>query len=281
MEQLREYMATLTTTKTELAKKLGISRASLYYKPKKPPADNEAKEKILAVMTEHPAYGARRVAWALGMNRKKTKRLMRLHHLKPAIRRGFRLVKPDDQNRLETRVENILKVSCPLWANIIWAGDFTYLWFGDRFWYVATAIDIRTREIVGWHIANHHTTALIIDAFQDAVRRTGTAPKYFHSDQGSEYVSGAYESLLEAHGTKPSHSRKSCPWQNGFQESFYSNFKLELGLVKRFTHIGELIEAVHSQIHYYNTKRIHSAHRMPPLVFRTKIEHKNTALTAA
>jgi putative transposase len=280
MEQLREHMTTLKTTKTELAKKLGISRSSLYYKPKKPPLDNEAKEKILAVMAEHPAYGARRVAWALGMNRKKTKRLMRLHDLKPAIRRGFRLVKPDDQKRLETRVENILKVLCPLWPNIIWAGDFTYLWFGDRFWYVATAIDIRTREIVGWHIANHHTTALIMDAFQDAVRM-GVAPKYFHSDQGSEYISGAYESLLAAHGTRPSHSRKSSPWQNGFQESFYSNFKLELGLVKRFNHIGELIEAVHGQIHYYNTKRIHSAHRMPPVVFRAQIEHKNTALTAA
>lgn len=274
-------MATLKTTKTELAKKLGVSRSSLYYRPKKPPADNETKEKIVAVMAEHPAYGARRVAWALGMNRKKTKRLMRLHNLKPTIRRGFRLVKPNDQNRLETRVENILKVLRPLWPNIVWAGDFTYLWFGDRFWYVATVIDVRTREIVGWHVANHHTTALIMDAFRDAVRRTGASPKYFHSDQGSEYVSGAYESLLTAHGTTPSHSRKGCPWQNGFQESFYSNFKLELGSAKRFGHVGELIEAVHGQISYYNNRRIHSALKMPPIIFRTMIQYKNTALAAA
>lgn len=273
-------MASLKTTKTALAKKLGISRSSLYYKPKKPPLDEEDKNKIISVMAEHPAYGARRVAWALGMNRKKTKRLMRKHALKPRIRRGFRLVKPDDLGKAETRVENILKAICPIQANVVWAGDFTYLWFQDRFWYVATVIDVHTREIVGWHIANHHTTALIMEAFKDATRRTGEAPKWFHSDQGSEYVAGAYESLLASHGTTPSHSRKSSPWQSGFQESFYSNFKLELGDPKRFDHIGQLIEAVHQQIRqqirYYNNERIHSALKMPPATFRKQFLQKKT-----
>ena len=267
-------METLTTTKTELAKKLGVSRQSLYYKPKKPPLDLEDKSRIVAVMEEHPAYGARRVGWALHMNRKKTQRLMRLHGLKPKIRRGFRLVKLDDLGRPESKVENILKTICPIQKNIVWAGDFTYFWFIDRFWYLATVIDIHTREIIGWHVANHHTTSLIIDAFQDAARRTGIAPKYFHSDQGSEYVSGAYESLLASYGTQPSHSRKGSPWQNGFQESFYSNFKLELGNIKRFNHVGELIEAIHGRIQYYNYKRIHSAHRMPPVVFRLQADRQ-------
>lgn len=261
-------MDTLKTTKTELAKKLGIARSSLYYKPKKPPQDEEDKNKIMAVMSQHPAYGARRVGWALCMNRKKTKRLMRLHGLKPKLRRGFRHIKLDDLGRPETRVENILKVICPIRANVVWAGDFTYIWFIDRFWYIATVIDVYTREIVGWHIANHHTTSLIMDAFLDAVRRTGTAPTYFHSDQGSEYVSGAYESLLASCDTTPSHSRKGSPWQNGYQESFYNNFKLELGDVRRFNHVGELIEGLHQQIRYYNNERIHSALRMPPVIFR-------------
>ena len=269
-------MASLKTTKTALAKKLGISRASLYYKPKKPPLDENDKNKIVSVMADHPAYGARRVAWTLGMNRKKTQRLMRHHGLKPRIRRGFRFVKPDDLGKPETRVENILKALCPIAVNVVWAGDFTYLWFQDRFWYVATVIDVHTREIVGWHVANHHTTALIMEAFKDAARRTGAAPKWFHSDQGSEYVSGAYESLLGSYGTTPSHSRKSSPWQNGFQESFYSNFKLELGDPKRFDHVGQLIEAIHRQIRYYNNERIHSAHRLPPVTFRTQCLQKKT-----
>lgn len=231
-------------------------------------------------MAQHPAYGARRIAWTLGMNRKKTKRLMHLHGLKPKIRRGFHLVKPDDLQRLETQVKNILRVLCPIRPNVVWAGDFTYFWFIDRFWYLATVIDIHTREIIGWHIANHHTAALIIEAFQDAARRTGTAPTYFHSDQGSEYVSGAYESLLQNYSTTASHSRKGSPWQNGFQESFYSNFKLELGDIRRFRQISELMEAVYRQIYYYNNERMHSAHRMPPVIFRTNLKNKTTAFLA-
>jgi transposase InsO family protein len=231
-------------------------------------------------MAEHPAYGSRRVALALGMNRKAARRVMRVFSLKPRIRRGARFTKPGDLGRPETRIQNVLKALCPLRANVVWAGDFTYLWFADRFWHLSTVIDVFTREIVGWHVANHHTTALIIEAFKDAARRTGSAPQWFHSDQGSEYVAGAYESLLASYGAEPSHSRKSSPWQNGIQESYYSQFKLELGDVRRFTHIGELIEAIHQQIAYYNNRRIHLAIKMPPVRFR-EIQKQKIAASAA
>ncbi len=270
-------MGTLHTTKTALAKKLGIARSSLYYKPKKPPADDQLKVQITTVMTEHPAYGHRRIALALQLNKKQIRRIMRLHQLKPKLRRGQRPVKPDDHNAPETQVNNILKALCPLRPNIVWAGDFTYVWFLGQFWYVATVIDVFTREIVGWHIGSHHTTALVRAAFLDAVRRTGTAPRWFHSDQGSEYVSEAYAAVLQLYDTIPSHSRKSSPWQNGYQESFYSNFKLELGNLHRFDQIGELVEAVHQQIAYYNTRRIHGTLRMPPLHFKEKHIQKQAA----
>ena len=273
-------MRSTKATRTALAKKLGIARSTLYYKPKKPPSDDALRAKIAAVMEEHAAYGSRRVAIHLAMNRKPVARVMRIFGLLPRIRRGARFTKPDDLGRPETRIPNVLKLLCPLRANIVWAGDFTYFWHVDRFWYLATVIDVHTREILGWHVANHHTTALVMEAFKDAVRRTGTAPTWFHSDQGSEYVSGAYESLLDLYGTKASQSRKSSPWQNGFQESFYSQFKLELGDVRRFAHVGQLIEAVHGQIAYYNTRRIHSAIRMPPAAFREMRKQKMTALAS-
>jgi len=267
-------------SKTALARELGISRAALYYKPKKPPSDEALQLKVEAVMAEHPAYGHRRVALALAMNRKPIVRIMRLFGLKPRIRRGVRFVKPDDLGRADTLIPNVLKALCPIRANVVWAGDFTYFWHVDRFWYVATVIDIFTREIVGWHVANHHTTALVIEAFKDAARRTGRAPEWFHSDQGSEYVAGAYESLLASYSTIASQSRKSSPWQNGHQESFYSHFKLELGDVGRFAHVGELVEAVHQQIAYYNNRRIHSAIEMPPVRYRKEQEQKIAALAA-
>lgn len=170
-------MAKAKMTKVALAKKLGVSRSSLYYQSKKRASDEELKQKIIAVMAEHQAYGHRRVAIALTKNKKPIIRVMRKFGLKPKVRRGWRPTKSEDQNRPETRVENVLKVLCPLRANVVWAGDFTYFWFIDRFWYLATVIDIYTREIVGWHIANHHTTALIMDAFNDAARRTKTSPR--------------------------------------------------------------------------------------------------------
>lgn len=88
-------MEILLGSKTALAKKLGISRSSLYYKPKKPPSDDTFAAMIRAVMLEHPAYGTRRVAIHLGANRKKTKRIMNARGMKPRIRRGFCFTKPD------------------------------------------------------------------------------------------------------------------------------------------------------------------------------------------
>ncbi|MBN1585643.1 DDE-type integrase/transposase/recombinase [Candidatus Uhrbacteria bacterium] len=205
---------------------------------------------------------------------------MRKYGLKPMIRRGVRFVKPDDLGRADTLTPKVLQSLCPVRPDVVWAGDFTCVRFMGRFWCAATVMDVFTREIVGWHVANHHTTALVADAFLDAVRRTGRAPGWFHSDQGSEYVSGAYGSLLASHGTAASQSRKSSPWQNGFQESFYSSFKLELGDPGRFDHAGELIEAVHQQVGYYNNRRMHSAVRMPPVRFRELQKQKTAALAA-
>lgn len=273
-------MNTLHTTKKALAKKLGISRSSLYYRPKKPAKDEAAKKAIEAVMRDNQAYGQKRVAAALRMNKKKAKRIMSKFGLRPKIRRARRPSKPDDIGQKEQNKENIAIRLCPIRPSVLWAGDFTYFWFHGRFWYLATVIDVFTREIVGWHIANHHTATLIADAFKDAVKRTKKTPIWFHSDQGSEYVSGGYESLLAGYGVIPSLSKKASPWQNGFQESFYSNFKLELENIARFDEVGELIEAIHQQIDYYNQRRIHTALKMPPIRFRQFQEQKTAAMAA-
>ncbi len=129
--------------------------------------------------------------------------------------------KPGDVGNPATAIPNLAKGICFIRANVVWAGDFTYIpWRGD-FIYLATVIDVFTREIVGWHVGLRHTTDLVIQAFLDAVERTGKASQIFHSDQGSEYVSGEYELLLANLGVAASQSKKSSPWENGFQESFY------------------------------------------------------------
>ena len=266
--------------KAELARKLGISRSSLYYRPKKPKEDEKTKEQIHEVLQDPPAYGHKRIAMELCLNKKRILRVMNKHGIRPLVLRG-KPRKDADLGNLSTKTPNLAKTICPIQANVLWAGDFTYLIWHGGFVYVATVLDVHTREIVGWHIGLRHTTDLVVDALKDGIRRTDKVPKIFHSDQGSEYVSGRYEKLLEQHQITPSHSKKSSPWENGYQESFYSQFKLELGKAKRYETLGELAEAIHHQIHYYNTRRIHTALKMPPEKFRLRQRTKTAALLAA
>ncbi len=71
-------------------------------------------------------------------------------------------------------------------------------------------------------------------------------------------------------GAETSMSAKASPWQNGYQESFYSHFKAEAGDLDRFEILGELLEFVYHQIYYYNHYRIHSVLKMTPVEFRTR-----------
>jgi len=75
----------------------------------------------------------------------------------------------------------------------------------------------------------------------------------------------ACKTWLLIHQILPSHSRKSSPWENGHQESFYGRFKEELGNIYRFKSLDELLEGIYRQINYYNTKRIHRPLKMTPL----------------
>lgn len=266
--------------KAALARKMEVSRSTLYYLPKKPPEDEEIKENILVVLEEHPAYGHKRIALDLGYNKKKILRVMNKFGIRPKLLRG-KPNKQGDMGKAATLVPNLVKSLCPIQPDALWAGDFTYLPWDGGFVYVATVLDVYTREIAGWHIGLRHTTDLVIEAFLDAYRRRGRAPQVFHSDQGSEYISGAYEKILENLAVNPSHSKKSSPWENGYQESFYNNFKLELGRANRFEDLGQLAEAIHQQICYYNGRRIHTALKMPPAQFKWMYyEQQKTAIQA-
>ena len=89
-------------------------------------------------------------------------------------------------------------------------------------------------------------------------------PRILHSDRGSEYLSQSYMELATHCGITMSYSAKAHPWQNGYQESFYNGFKIDLGDPGRFESIGQLMEAIHLQLYVYNNYRIHLALKMAP-----------------
>lgn len=255
-------------TKVDLAKKLGVSRASLYYTPKRPLLDLELKNQIEAVMIKHKSYGHKRIAIELKLNKKRILRVMKKFNLKPYRRRGRKPNKPEDTNKLPSKYLNLIKDFCPIRPNVVWVADFTYIEFQNRFIYLSTVMDLFTREIIGWSVSRFHNKELVISALLDAFRRTQSQPVYMHSDQGSEYESDSHIAILNNRNIMISMSKKSSPWENGFQESFYSEFKVDLGRTDQFERLGELVEAIHLTIHEYNTDRIHTSLKMSPQQFR-------------
>lgn len=269
-------MNKIKSTKTQIAKNLGISRAMLYYQPKKPARDLAVKEKILTVLSNHPAYGHKRIAIELEANKKKILRVMKRFNIKP-YRRRTRLRKKDDENQPAAVFPNLVKGICPIKPNVVWASDFSYLAFQGYFVFLATIKDLFTKEIVGWSVSTAHNQALVISALINALTHTKAAPDYHHSDQGSEYQSEDYLNLLKQNQSKISMSKKASPWENPQKESFYSHFKLELGDISRFSNLGELTEVISQAIYYYNNQRIHTKLKMSPIQFKEQFYLKVTA----
>lgn len=258
----------ISVSKTELAKRLGVSRSSLYYHHKRPAIDLETKLQIEAVMTDNPAYGHKRIALGLKLNKKRILRVMKKFGIKPYRRRPVKPKKEADSNKPATKYLNLIEGLCPIVPGCVWASDFTYLRFREKFIYLATTMDLYDREAVGWNISRFHNQELVLGSLNDAFKRQKTKPLYHHSDQGSEYDSQQYLATCEKLNIQISMSRKGHPWENGFQESFYSQFKTDLGRTDQFESLGELVEAIHQTINYYNNKRIHTSLKMPPLQFK-------------
>lgn len=257
-------------TKAHLAGELGVSRSDLYYAPKLPRKDMKLVSSIERVLTDHPAYGHRRIALELSINKKRIRRVMRLFGIRPKRMRKIP-AKPKDYRQEAASIPNLILGLSITHPHHVWVSDFTYLPYFGKFMYLATVVDAFTRQIMGWSMGTRHDADLVIRALQDALEKH-PAPEIFHSDQGSEYRSDAFQNLLATHGIQLSMSAKGSPWQNGKQESFYSQFKLELGHPEIFPSVGELVAGVAAQIYYYGHHRIHTALKCPPAVFAKRFE---------
>jgi len=196
------------------------------------------------------------------MNRKRTQRVMRLFGLKPYRRRGRKRRKTTSSGIYP----NLLLTAIPTSPEHVWAADFTELWRRETKLYVATVIDLYTREIIGIHVALKKGVTLTLQALYAALHRN-QRPDLFHSDNGREYDAKLFVGTLTELGITISRSRPGCPWENGYQESFYDKFKIDLGDPNRCNSLGELVAEIHRTIWEYNNTRIHSALKMPQKTF--------------
>lgn len=251
------------TSKILRARELGVSLRSLYYKQKKPDKDWQLKCQIEEVLREYPSYGSRRLAIHLKLNRKRVKRVMNLFGIKAYRRRGKKWKKTKN---IKVLYPNILMTTYPVCPNHIWTADFTHLNFQGKIVYIATVMDLFTRRIVGISILTNHAVQLVMSALMDGLHNN-SRPQIFHSDNGSEYNSEVFIEALQNLNINISRSAPGCPWENGYQESFHSQFKVDFGDPARFKTLGELVYEIYQTIYKYNHTRIHSALKMSPNQF--------------
>lgn len=250
-------------TKAALARQLGVSRASLYYVSKQLPKDWALKERIASALGDHPSYGFRRVALELQINKKRAQRVMRLFGMHAYRRRGRKQRKT---GVAAVSYPNLLKLHCPEKPNEVWATDFTYIPWKGTVLYLSTIVDVFTREVVGAAVMTNHSVSLVLQTLFSAIAHH-SRPVVFHSDNGREYGSRVFIRALTELGIYISRSAKASPWENGYQESWYSQFKVDLGDPARFKTLGELVYEIHRLVWDYNHRRIHSVLKMPPRLF--------------
>lgn len=268
----------IAIVKTSKDKKLvadcmNLNRKNIYHQEKKMIKDLTIKAKIEETFKIHPAYGHRRLALELKMNKKKILRVMHKFKLKPPrlwYQKKF-LTKANlaFKNQFSNLLENIDLLKHH--QGDIWSSDLTYIKFAGRFLYLAIIKDIVSGEIVAFNLSARHDADLILKTLKEALLKTNKPPKIFHSDRGGEYLSRECITFLKGLGIWISVSDPGSPWQNGWSESFFSSFKTESGDFNRFETLGELMEYIYGYLNYYNNDRIQIKLKMSPVQFKQKV----------
>jgi putative transposase len=240
---------------------------SLYYRTVKLKSEPPIVEEIRVVLAEFPRYGYRRVAVCLGITPKRTRTLMKRYFLaqKPRKRKVHRL--PLRYAGGQNLVRGVPVVS----PGQVVAFDVTELRLArTNRAYFAAAIDVFTREIIGYALSMRNDTSLTLNALHHA-RLSGNLKQGWihHSDRGANYTSHSYLKAVEQHGGHSSFSDPGKPTQNAFIESFFKSFKTEEGGLDTYNDLNDATTAVTDYIETYNNRRLHSSIGMqPPTTYR-------------
>jgi transposase InsO family protein len=143
----------------------------------------------------------------------------------------------------------------------VWVADITYLATGEGWLYLAAVLDLCSRKVVGWCVADHLRTELVAVALQRALRqRRPAAGLVHHSDRGVQYASDAYQELLKTQDALPSMSRRGNCYDNGVMECFFGTLKTELTYHDNYATRKEAELALFEYLEgFYNTTRLHSS----------------------
>jgi transposase InsO family protein len=250
---------------------LKVSRAA-YYAARDgqlPDHDRDDAELIVKIKAEHTRskgrYGAPRVHAELRRkghrhSRKRVARLMRQYGLRGrAPKRWKKTTIPDPA--AAARADAIRRdfTTDAAKINQRWCGDITYIATWEGWLYLATVIDIASRRVVGFALADHLRTELVADALANAVAaRDPAAGVIFHSDRGCQHTSAAFADLAGDCQIALSVGRKGQCWDNAVAESFFASLKGELTDTQAWPTRAGACRAIVEYIAWYNGTRLHS-----------------------
>ncbi len=209
-------------------------------------------------------YGSPRIYKALRAenitcSKNRIARLMRLNGIVAVQRRKFKATTDSKHNW--PVAPNILERNFTTHEpNKIWVTDISYVWTWEGWLYLSFVLDLYSRGVVGLAMSDNITDDLTQSALKQALgRRNPPVGLIHHSDRGSQYASGDYQTLLKEYEITPSMSRKGDCWDNAVAESFLHTLKVELVHRYRFKMKDEAKQIIFEYIEaYYNRKRMHS-----------------------
>ena len=254
-----------------LCRVLGVSKSGYYAWRARPPSERRRQDTLLTEKIREihsrsrETYGYPRVhaeLRSLGVRcgRRRVARLMRAAGLRGCVR-GKKRRTTRRNPRAAPAPDLLCRDFVAARPNKVWLADITYIPTREGFLYLAFILDTHSRKVVGWSMAAHMRTELVVDALEMAVWRRGpVAGLVHHSDRGIQYTAISFGKRLEEAGVVPSMGRTGTALDNAVAESFIATLKSELVHRRHFPDRDVARSAIFEYLEgFYNRRRLHSA----------------------
>jgi transposase InsO family protein len=257
---------------SEMCRTLEVSRSGFYDWQGRAPCARDVDDATLATEieaiweTSGRTYGSPRVhRWlhkqGFRVSRKRVARIMRTNGWAgESARKGFKTTTPDAA--AAPAPDLVARDFNPTAPNVTWAGDVTYVRTWEGWLFCATVIDLYSRRVIGWALADHLRASLVDDALEMAVATRGGHVEgvVFHSDRGCQYTSSEFAELCGQHHIVQSMGATGICWDNAAAESFFATLKRELVHRHAWVSRAHAKQAIVRWIEgWYNPRRLHSA----------------------
>ena len=239
---------------------MGIARSSFYYRRRPASAEElDLLNQLDRIFTDHPVYGSRRLQVALQregvpVGRRRIRRLMRKLGLS-AVRPKRNTSKPNPAHKVYPYLLRGKTIDQP---NQVWATDITYIAMRQGFLYLVAIIDWATRRVLSWRLSNTLTAGFCVEALGEALARFGK-PGIFNTDQGSQFTSDEFTTLLRDHGVEISMDGRGRCHDNIFVERLWWTVKHEWVYLRPAANGIEQKRSLAEFFDWYNRRRPHQA----------------------